>query len=67
MDTQRLGALLPEVGKIGVPGVWTPAEFEAITIHPSAGARILRSIPFLAPQLPIDLSAFQWARRRRTA
>jgi len=60
METLRLGALLHDVGKIGVPdevlrkqGALTPAEFEAIKIHPSAGARILRSIPFLAPHIPI--------------
>jgi putative nucleotidyltransferase with HDIG domain len=60
METLRLGALLHDVGKIGVPdevlrkqGALTPAEFEAIKIHPSAGARILRSIPFLTPHIPI--------------
>ena len=60
METLRLGALLHDVGKIGVPdevlrkqGALTPAEFEAIKVHPSAGARILRSIPFLAPHIPI--------------
>jgi putative nucleotidyltransferase with HDIG domain len=60
LETLRLGALLHDVGKIGVPdevlrkqGALTPAEFEAIKIHPSAGARILRSIPFLAPHIPI--------------
>ena len=60
VETLRLGALLHDVGKIGVPdevlrkqGALTPAEFEAIKIHPSAGARILRSIPFLAPHIPI--------------
>jgi putative nucleotidyltransferase with HDIG domain len=60
LETLRLGALLHDVGKIGVPdevlrkrGELTAAEFEAIKIHPSAGARILRSIPFLAPHIPI--------------
>ena len=60
VETLRLGALLHDVGKIGVPdevlrkqGALTPAEFEAIKVHPSAGARILRSIPFLAPHIPI--------------
>jgi putative nucleotidyltransferase with HDIG domain len=60
METLRLGALLHDVGKIGVPdevlrkqGALTAAEFEAIKVHPSAGARILRSIPFLAPHIPI--------------
>ncbi len=60
METLRLGALLHDIGKIGVPdevlrkpGVLSAAEFEAIKMHPSAGARILRSIPFLAPHIPI--------------
>ncbi len=60
VETLRLGALLHDIGKIGVPdevlrkpGVLSAAEFEAIKMHPSAGARILRSIPFLAPHIPI--------------
>ena len=60
METLRLGALLHDIGKIGVPdevlrkgGALTPGEFESIKTHPSAGARILRSIPFLAPHIPI--------------
>jgi putative nucleotidyltransferase with HDIG domain len=59
-ETLRLGALLHDIGKIGVPdevlrksNALTAAEFEAIKAHPSAGARILRSIPFLAPHIPI--------------
>jgi putative nucleotidyltransferase with HDIG domain len=59
-ETLRLGALLHDIGKIGVsdevlrkPSALTPAEYEAIKTHPSAGARILRSIPFLAPHIPI--------------
>jgi putative nucleotidyltransferase with HDIG domain len=59
-ETLRLGALLHDIGKIGVPdeilrksAPLTGAEFEAIKTHPSAGARILRSIPFLAPHIPI--------------
>jgi putative nucleotidyltransferase with HDIG domain len=59
-ETLRLGALLHDIGKIGVPdevlrkpGTLTAAEFETIKTHPSAGARILRSIPFLAPHIPI--------------
>jgi putative nucleotidyltransferase with HDIG domain len=59
-ETLRLGALLHDIGKIGVPdevlrksSALTPAEFETIKTHPSAGARILRSIPFLAPHIPI--------------
>jgi len=60
IETLRLGALLHDIGKIGVPdevlrkpGVLSAAEFESIKMHPSAGARILRSIPFLAPHIPI--------------
>ena len=59
-ETLRLGALLHDIGKIGVPdeilrkaAALTAAEFESIKAHPSAGARILRSIPFLSPHIPI--------------
>jgi putative nucleotidyltransferase with HDIG domain len=60
VDTLRLGALLHDIGKIGIsddvlrkPGPLTAAEFEAIKEHPVTGARILRSVPFLAQHLPI--------------
>ena len=60
LETLRLGALLHDIGKIGVPdevlrkpGVLSAAEFESIKTHPVAGARILRSIPFLASHIPI--------------
>jgi putative nucleotidyltransferase with HDIG domain len=60
LDTLRLGALLHDIGKIGVPdgvlrkdSTLTVPEFELIRAHPVIGARILRSIPFLAPHLPI--------------
>jgi putative nucleotidyltransferase with HDIG domain len=60
IEVLRLGALLHDVGKIGVPdevlrkrGRLTPSEFDAIKTHPTAGARILRSIPFLARHIPI--------------
>jgi putative nucleotidyltransferase with HDIG domain len=60
MEVLRLGALLHDIGKIGVPdgvlrkpGALTAEEFEAIKQHPSLGARILRSVPFLAPHIPI--------------
>ena len=59
-ETLRLGALLHDIGKIGVPdevlrkpAALTAAEYETIKTHPSAGARILRSNPFLAPHIPI--------------
>ena len=60
LDVLRLGALLHDIGKIGVsdhvlrkPGALTAEEFEAIKQHPTLGARILRSVPFLARHLPI--------------
>jgi putative nucleotidyltransferase with HDIG domain len=60
LETLRLGALLHDIGKIGVPdevlrkpGVLSAMEFESIKTHPVAGARILRSIPFLAQHIPI--------------
>ncbi|MEO6236883.1 MAG: HD-GYP domain-containing protein [Vicinamibacterales bacterium] len=60
LDTLRLGALLHDIGKIGIsdavlrkPGPLTPDEFEAIKEHPVTGARILRTVPFLAGHLPI--------------
>ena len=60
VDVIRLGALLHDVGKIGVPddilrkpGPLTGPEFEQIKLHPTLGARILRQVPFLAAHLPI--------------
>jgi putative nucleotidyltransferase with HDIG domain len=60
VEVIRLGALLHDVGKIGVPdsvlskpGALTADEFEQIKRHPVLGARILREVPFLAPHLPI--------------
>ena len=60
LETLRLGALLHDIGKIGIsdavlrkPGPLTPEEFELIREHPGLGARILRSVPFLSAQLPI--------------
>jgi putative nucleotidyltransferase with HDIG domain len=60
LDILRLGALLHDIGKIGVPdevlrkpSALTASEFELIRAHPVIGARILRSIPFLAAHLPI--------------
>ena len=60
LEVLRLGALLHDIGKIGVadevlrkPGPLTDAEFAAIKEHPVLGARILRSVPFLTPHLPI--------------
>ena len=60
LEVLRLGALLHDIGKIGVPddilrkpGPLTEAEFDAIKQHPVLGARILRSVPFLARHIPI--------------
>ncbi|HMB79704.1 MAG TPA: HD domain-containing phosphohydrolase, partial [Vicinamibacterales bacterium] len=60
LEVLRLGALLHDIGKIGVPddvlrkpGALTDAEFAAIKQHPVLGARILRSVPFLARHIPI--------------
>lgn len=60
LEVLRLGALLHDIGKIGVsdhvlrkPGGLTSEEFEAIKQHPGLGARILRSVPFLARHIPI--------------
>jgi putative nucleotidyltransferase with HDIG domain len=60
LEVLRLGALLHDIGKIGVhdevlrkPGALTDAEFNAIKEHPVLGARILRPVPFLSPHIPI--------------
>jgi putative nucleotidyltransferase with HDIG domain len=60
LEVLRLGALLHDIGKIGVPdavlrkpGPLTDEEFALIREHPALGARILRNVPFLAPHLPI--------------
>ena len=60
LDVLRLGALLHDIGKIGLadevlrkPGGLTTEEYEQIKRHPALGARILRQVPFLAPHLPI--------------
>ena len=56
----RLGAVLHDVGKIGVadsillkPGPLTEEEWAAMRTHPEIGESMLRGIDFLAPALPI--------------
>ncbi len=60
LEVLRLGALLHDIGKIGVPdrvlmkpGPLTAEEFDAIKLHPVLGARILKSVPFLSRHIPI--------------
>jgi len=60
IDVIRLGALLHDIGKIGIPdavllkaGPLSPVEFDVIRQHPVVGARILRAVPFLIPHIPI--------------
>ena len=60
LEVIRLGALLHDIGKIGVPdnvlmkpGKLTDTEYQTIKQHPVLGARILRSVPFLSRHLAI--------------
>jgi response regulator RpfG family c-di-GMP phosphodiesterase len=58
----RRGAILHDVGKIGVPDAilrkpdkLTPAEWEEMRRHPEMGYQMLKHIPFLKPALDIVL------------
>lgn len=58
--TLRLAALVHDVGKLGLPdsvlrkeGRLTPEELELMRTHVSAGEKILRGIPALAPLAPL--------------
>jgi putative nucleotidyltransferase with HDIG domain len=60
LEVLRLGALLHDIGKIGIsdnllrkPAVLTPDEYEVIKSHPTVGSRILRNVRFLDAHLPI--------------
>ncbi len=66
LDRLRYGALLHDVGKIGVPGEvlrkpgpLSPAERELMDEHTAIGARMLQRIPFLAPVAPLVRSAHE--------
>lgn len=55
----RTGALLHDIGKLGVPdnilnkpGELTPAEFEKVKIHAKIGASILEDVKFSYPVIP---------------
>jgi len=59
----RRGAILHDVGKIGVsdavprkPGKLVASEWDEMKRHPEMGYRMLRHIPFLEPALDIVLS-----------
>jgi response regulator RpfG family c-di-GMP phosphodiesterase len=61
--TIRRGALLHDIGKIGVPdavllkpGPLTPEEMDLVKQHPVLGHQILSSIPFLADEAEMVLS-----------
>ena len=58
----RVGGLLHDIGKIGVPDaiLWKPAVLEprerlAMGTHPEIGAAIVGNVPFLQPVLPCVL------------
>ena len=60
LEVLRLGALLHDIGKIGVsdailrkPAALTAEEYEQLKLHPTIGAHVLRQVPFLAPHIPI--------------
>lgn len=66
LDRLRYGALLHDVGKIGVPGELlrkagplSAAEREKMDTHTAIGARMLERIPFLAPVAPLVRSAHE--------
>jgi putative nucleotidyltransferase with HDIG domain len=66
LERLRYGALLHDVGKIGVPGEilrkagpLTPRERELMDQHTAIGARMLEKIPFLAPVAPLVRSAHE--------
>ena len=66
LDRLRYGAMLHDVGKIGVPGELlrkpgplSPNERRRMDAHTAIGARMLEKIPFLAPVAPLVRSAHE--------
>jgi putative nucleotidyltransferase with HDIG domain len=66
LDRLRYGALLHDVGKIGVPGELlrkagplSAEERAKMDTHTAIGARMLERIPFLAPVAPLVRSAHE--------
>jgi putative nucleotidyltransferase with HDIG domain len=66
LDRLRYGALLHDVGKIGVPGELlrkpgplSPNERRRMDAHTAIGARMLERIPFLAPVAPLVRAAHE--------
>jgi putative nucleotidyltransferase with HDIG domain len=66
LERLRFGALLHDVGKIGIPaeilrkpGSLTAEERDRMVEHTAIGARMLERIPFLAPVAPLVRSAHE--------
>ena len=62
LEDLKIGALLHDIGKIGVPdsilnkpGPLTPEEAEIMKSHPATGAKMIETIEFLRPALPYIL------------
>ena len=60
VELLRVGGLLHDIGKIGVPdgilqkaGRLSAEEFEIIKTHTTLGAKILKTMPFLAVHVPV--------------
>ena len=68
VERVRIGALLHDIGKIGVPDRLlrkpdrlTPEEFAIVRLHPEIGRRILESVHGFGPYLPaVELHHENW-------
>ncbi len=63
----QLGALLHDIGKIGIPGIilnkpgkLTPEEYDIIKKHPEIGENILKNIDYFKPFLSIIRHHHEW-------